>query len=181
MKLVVHDASILIDLVFSKTVEAWFATNVETWTTELVYPREIEEPSQRALFNAYADAGKLQIRHINSAQLEQLVRARTRLGLGLSLADVSVLQLTRELGENALLATGDRLLRATAEREKIKACGLLGLFDIMVTPSRGGPAALPYAVAIEKLEQLMALPECRLPADKCHAKIRDWKSKGGKR
>ncbi len=177
MKFVVHDASILIDLALSKTVEAWFAGGVETWTTNLIYPAEIGRPDQRALFDAYASAKKLQIRDISPREVEELVRMRAELSFGLSLADVSALNLAKTLGEGAVLATGDKLLRTTAEKKKIKACGVLGLFDIMVVGVDGKPPVLPFSVAIEKLRELMQLPECRLPADRCAAKIKLWSQK----
>jgi hypothetical protein len=85
MKFVVHDASILIDLALSKAVEAWFATGVETWTTNLIYPAEIVKPEQRTLFDAYASAKKLRIKDLTPPELEDLVRTRARLSMGLRL------------------------------------------------------------------------------------------------
>ncbi len=177
MKFVVHDASILIDLALSKTVEAWFATGVETWTTNLIYPAEIAKPEQRALFDAYASAKKLRIGDFTPHELENLVRTRARLSMGLSLADVSALSLTKTLGTDAILATGDRLLRKTADREKVKACGILKLFDVMVDGTNEYPAVLPPTVAITKLRGLMLLPECRLPTDRCDERIKAWGKK----
>jgi len=174
MKLVVHDASILIDLAHSKTVEAWFAAGIETWTTDLIYPAEIGRPEQRALLDAYAVAGKLKIRTTEPTELEALIRTRAKFGMGLSLADVSALNLAKIFGDGAVLATGDRLLRTTAEKEKVKACGILGLFDVMVCSVDGATPVLPFSVAIEKLRQLMQMPECRLPNDRCTAKIKMW-------
>lgn len=174
MKFVVHDASILIDLALSKTVDAWFATGFETWTTNLIFPGEIVKPEHRVLFVAYASANKLRIKELTPTELEDAVRTRARLSMGLSLADVSALTLTRSLGPDAVLATGDRLLRATADREKITACGILRLFDVMVMGAKGRPGILPPTVAIEKLRGLMQLPECRLPADRCEEKLKAW-------
>jgi hypothetical protein len=177
MKFVVHDASILIDLALSKTVEAWFATGVETWTTNLIYPYEISKPEQRALFDAYVAAKKLRIKNLTPNDLEEVVRERERLSRGLSLADVSALNLTKSLGADAVLATGDRLLRKTADKAKVTACGILRLFDVMVDGTKEHPAVLPPSVAIEKLRGLMQLPECRLPVDRCEAKIKAWGKK----
>lgn len=177
MKFVVHDASILIDLALSKSVEAWFATGVETWTTNLIFPAEIAKPEQRLLFTAYASAKKLQIKELTPTELEDLVRTRVRLSMGLSLADVSALSLAKSLGTSAVLATGDRLLRATADRENIAACGILRLFDVMVNGTKDHAAILPPSVAIEKLQGLMRLPECRLPTDRCEEKFKAWGKK----
>jgi hypothetical protein len=174
MKIVVHDASILIDLALSKTVEAWFAGGVETWTTDLIYPAEIGRPDQQALFGAYAAAGKLQVRALSPQELEELLVLRPKLSPGLSLADLSALKLARMMGPDAILATGDRLLRATAEKEKVQACGILKLFDIMVDGMPGCSPVLPPSVAIEKLRALMLHPECRLPAEPCAQRIKAW-------
>lgn len=82
--------------------------------------------------------------------------------------------LARHFGAGAVLATGDRLLRTTADKEKIKACGILGLFDVMVEGVEGSAPVLPYPVAIEKLRALIQLPECRLPPARCAEKIKLW-------
>lgn len=66
------------------------------------------------------------------------------------------------------------MLRKVAEREQIKACGILGLFDRMVLAQGSKPAALPHAVACQKLQLLLTHPECRLPRDRCLAKIKQW-------
>lgn len=171
MKLVVHDASILIDLAHSETVDAWFASGIETWTTNLIFPREIDRPEQRALLAGYVAAGKLHIHEVSAEEVVQLQAVRS----GLSLPDRSALLLVKQLGDGATLATGDRALRKAAERERIAACGLLGLFDLMIQPRNGLPAALPVSVAIAKLERLLQMPGCWLPADKCRERIAQWR------
>lgn len=171
MKLVVHDASILIDLALSETVDAWFAAGIETWTTNLIYPHEIDRPEQRAVLNGYVKAGMLRVRPVSVEEVEFLRQVRS----GLSIPDRSAILLVKELGQHAVLATGDRALRLAAQREKIDACGLLGLFDIMIRTHGGRPPALPIAVAIAKLERLLALPGCWLPPEKCRERIQGWK------
>lgn len=174
MKLVVHDASILIDLALSETVDAWFATGIETWTTDLIYPLEIDRPIQRAELEGYVRAGKLKLRKLMDADIEKLRQLKTKERAGLSMGDLSVLMFARELGSDATLATGDRALRAVATRDGVNACGLLGLFDLMVKPPVPHAPALPVDVAIAKLRRLMSLPECRLPSDRCEARMRSW-------
>ena len=148
MKFVVHDASILIDLALSKTVEAWFATGVETWTTNLIYPYEIGKPEQRALFEAYVAAKKLRIKNLTPSELEEVVRERERLSRGLSLADVSALNLTKSLGADAVLATGDRLLRTTAEKAKVTACVRVLLSSC--SERRVSPPRVPVLAGVRK-------------------------------
>jgi hypothetical protein len=171
MKLVVHDASILIDLALSETVDAWFASGIETWTTNLIFPHEIDRPEQRAVLDGYVQAGKLLIRAVTAEEIAQLGQVRS----GLTIPDRSAVMLVKELGDGARLATGDKAMRTAAEREKIAACGLLGLFDLMIVSQGGRPAALPIEVAIAKLERLLALPGCWLPPEKCREKIQDWR------
>ena len=176
MKLVVHDTSILIDLALSRTAEAWFAAGIETWTTDLVYPLEIDDNDQRALFDSYVASGHLKVRQFDETEIEELRRLQTKIGWrGLSITDISVFRLSKQLGSEAVLATGDKSLRGVATREKVMACGILGLFRHMVAgvPS-GRPPVLPKAVAIERLKLLMEHPICRLPAAKCEELLREW-------
>lgn len=178
MKVVVHDASILIDLTLCEAVDAWFATGIETWTSDLIYPHEIVRPEQRRQLESYVVAKKLLVRK-STEPVEHLFAQRERLGRGLSFADVSALLLTQELGADSVLATGDQLLRSTATREKVKVCGILGLFDQMVEPTAPGlRPTLPRAVAAAKLKLLMEHPECRLPQERCAEKIKQWRAKG---
>lgn len=171
MKLVVHDASILIDLALSETVDAWFASGIETWTTNLIYPHEIDRADQRAVLEGYVQAGKLLIRVVTANEVERLGEVRS----GLTIPDRSAIMLVKELGDGARLATGDKAMRAAAVREKVTACGLLGLFDLMITEQDGRAAALPVGVAIAKLERLLSLPGCWLPPEKCQEKIQAWR------
>jgi predicted nucleic acid-binding protein len=171
MKLVVHDASILIDLALSETVDAWFASGIETWTTDLIFPHEIDRLDQRAVLAGYVQAGKLLIRVVTPEEIAVLSQVRS----GLTIPDRSAIMLVKELGAGASLATGDKAMRTTAAREKIAACGLLGLFDLMIASQGGRPAALPVEVAIAKLERLLALPGCWLPPERCQEKIRAWR------
>jgi len=171
MKLVVHDASILIDLALSETVDAWFASGIETWTTNLIYPHEIDQPDQRAVLDGYVKAGKLRIRTVTPEEVERLGEVRS----GLTIPDRSAIMLVKELGDGARLATGDKAMRTAAHREKVAACGLIGLFELMIAPQGGRPAALPAEVAIAKLERLLSLPGCWLPIEKCREKITTWR------
>ena len=171
MKLVVHDASILIDLALSETVDAWFASGIETWTTNLIYPHEIDRVEQRAELEGYVQAGKLLVRTVTTEEIALLGQVRS----GLTIPDRSAIMLVKELGNGASLATGDKAMRTAAAREKISACGILGLFDLMITSQDGRLPALPVEVAIAKLERLLALPGCWLPPEKCKEKIQTWR------
>lgn len=175
MKLVVHDTSILIDLALSGTAEAWFATGIETWTTDLVYPLEIDDKDQRKLFDSYATSGRMKVRRLSAVEVDFLRKLQLKVGWrGLSLADISVFTLSKHLGPEAVLATGDKSLRKVATREKVTACGILRLFRYMVDGVHGRHPVLPKAVAIERLKLLISHPECRLPKEKCEELIRQW-------
>jgi len=99
MKLVVHDASILIDLALSETVDAWFASGIETWTTDLIFPNEIDRLDQRAVLDGYVQAGKLLIRVVTPDEIVQLGQVRS----GLTIPDRSAIMLVKELGAGASL------------------------------------------------------------------------------
>ena len=123
------------------------------------------------MLDGYVQAGKLLIRAVTPDEIVQLGQVRS----GLTIPDRSAIMLVKELGAGASLATGDKAMRTAAAREKIVACGLLGLFDLMIASQEGRPAALPVEVAIVKLERLLALPGCWLPPEKCQEKIQAWR------
>lgn len=162
---------LLIDLALSETVDAWFASGIETWTTNLIFPHEIDRLDQRTVLDGYVQAGKLLIRAVTPDEIVHLGQVRS----GLTIPDRSAIMLVKELGAGASLATGDKAMRTAAAREKITACGLLGLFDLMIASHEERPASLPVEVAIAKLERLLTLPGCWLPREKCQEKIQAWR------
>ena len=166
MKLVVQDASVLIDLAAADLQEAWFSLGIETLTSSFVW-REVNRRSQKAKLRPFARDGRIQVVDMGAEVLAQIVLLKMDLPPKLSLNDASVLHLAVE--RTAVLLTGDRNLRAAAESRAVTVYGLPALMDYMVQEK-----ALTAASAITKLELLCRLNP-RLPKKECEVLIAKWR------
>lgn len=167
MKLVVQDASVLIDLAAADLLEAWFSLGIETLTSSFVW-REVNRRSQKARLRAFARDDRLEVVDMGAEVLSEIVRLKLDLPPRLSLNDASVLHLAMD--RTAILLTGDRHLRIAAESRAVTVYGLPGLMDFMVEKE-----ALPAATAITKLELLCRLNP-RLPKPECGTLITKWRN-----
>jgi len=120
MRITVKDASILIDLAEGDLLGLWFQLKVDTHTTDLVL-REVKQETQWARVSAFVDAGLLQSHTSDAASI--LGMATFTESNGISLPDASGVLLAREL--EAVLLTGDRRMRLSAEAVEIETHGLL--------------------------------------------------------
>lgn len=166
MKLVVQDASVLIDLAAADLLEAWFSLGIETLTSSFVW-REVNRRSQKAKLRAFARDERIQVVGMGTEMLSEIVRLKMDLPPKLSLNDASVLHLAVE--RTAVLLTGDRNLRTAAEARAVTVYGLPALMDFMVQED-----ALTAAAAITKLELLCRLNP-RLSKQECHTLITKWR------
>jgi predicted nucleic acid-binding protein len=166
MKLVVQDASVLIDLAAADLLEAWFSLGIETLTSSFVW-REVNRRSQKAKLRAFARDERIQVVEMGAEVLSEVVRLKMDLPAKLSLNDASVLHLAVE--RTAVLLTGDRNLRTAAEARAVTVYGLPALMDYMVQEE-----ALSAAAAIIKLELLGRLNP-RLSKQECGALITKWR------
>jgi len=167
MKLVVQDASVLIDLAAADLLEAWFSLGIETLTSSFVW-REVNRRSQKAKLRAFARDERIQVVPMGAEVLSEVVRLKMDLPPKLSLNDASVLHLAVE--RTATLLTGDRNLRTAAEARAVTVYGLPALMDYMVQEE-----ALPAAAAITKLELLCQLNP-RLSKQECIALMTKWRN-----
>jgi predicted nucleic acid-binding protein len=87
----------------------------------------------------------------------------------LSTPDLFALVATEESG--ALLLTGDKNLRALAERLGVQTHGVMWVFDELVNS-----ALLDPATAISRLTIVMA-NNLRLPASECHKRLTRWQER----
>jgi predicted nucleic acid-binding protein len=165
MKLVVQDASVLIDLAATDLLEAWFSLGIVTLTSSFVW-REVNRRSQKAKLRPFARNDRIQVVDMSAEVLSEIVRLKLDLPAKLSLNDASVLHLAMKRA--AILLTGDRNLRTAAESRAVKVCGLPALLDFMVQED-----ALPPATAIRKLELICRLNP-RLPLQECSTLITKW-------
>jgi putative PIN family toxin of toxin-antitoxin system len=167
MKLVVQDASVLIDLAAADLLEVWFSLGIETLTSSFVW-REVNRRSQKAKLRKFARDDRIQVVGIGAEVLSKIVRLKMDLPAKLSLNDASVLHLAVEGG--AVLLTGDRNLRTAAESRKVTVYGVPELMDYMLQEE-----ALSAATAITKLELLCRLNP-RLSKKECEVLVTKWRT-----
>ena len=92
---------------------------------------------------------------------------------GLSEADLSVIYLA--IRENAMVLSGDRLLRSSARTRHLEVHGTLWMMDRLVEKG-----LLKPAVAADRLEVLMQRTGSQqrfLPKTECESRIRDWRKR----
>lgn len=82
--------------------------------------------------------------------------------------DCSILLYAKKI-KNAKLLTGDRKLKSQAEKEGVKVCGILYIFEQLVENN-----IISTAIAIKKLELLYS-KNTRLPKDKKEDLINKWR------
>jgi predicted nucleic acid-binding protein len=167
MRVIVQDASIIIDLAESELLEAWFSLGIETLTTSLVW-REVNRRSHKSQLRKFAKADKLQIVSISAEAMTEVVVLRYSLPPALTLQDASVLHLAQK--SQGILLAGDDLLRKAATERNIAVHGQLWVLDQLVekhaiTPSTAGTA----------LERLLK-GKSRLPKAECDSRIKKWRS-----
>ena len=167
MKIVVHDASVLIDLAACDMLGPWFSLGFETTTTSLVW-REVNRKNQKMRMQRYVNEGSLGIEPINAEAMADVVSLHSE-APQITLEDASALYVAGK--EAAILLTGDKGLRQYATQKGIEVHGILWVIDTLV--ARG--AILP-GVAAERLEWLTSQGTCRLPGPECSQRIKKWRN-----
>jgi predicted nucleic acid-binding protein len=166
MKVVVKDATVLIDLAKCELLGAWFSLAIPTLTTSFVWS-EIRHAEQRRIIEPWVKNQTLKIVDFGAEELSTLVRFRSELTSALSLEDASVLHLT--IREDGLLLTSDGALRRCAENRQVPVAGILWIFDRLIES-----AVLERLHAANHLELLIATGS-RLPKSDCAIRIRRWR------
>lgn len=167
MRIVIQDASVLIDMADSALLDVWFGLGFDLRTTSLVL-REISRKNQKIKLQPYVQNGQLQIESSSGEVLAEMAKLHAALSSRLSIEDVSAIHFAGLL--NGVLLTGDKLLRQHAEERGIETHGLLWVFDILV--ARG--ALLP-GVAADRLEKLLERGTTRQPLHECEQRIKKWR------
>ena len=171
MKVAVKDANVFIDLESMGLLDLWFQLGIETLTSSFVV-MELEEGGHQ---NALACIRAGQAREAIISGEEMAGRFMDFLDeftlTGLSDADLSVIYLA--IREEAMVLSGDRLLRNTAEARHIEVHGTLWIMDELVKAS-----ILKPAVAADRLEALMQRTGSErryLPVKDCLERIQHWR------
>lgn len=160
MKIVVQDASVLIDLAVGDCLTAWFATGIETHTTRPVL-LEVEQDVR-----SFVDARQLRVFDFEGSELLQLLEVQSRQSARLSFEDCSVFYLAEML--EAILLTGDKLLRASAVASNREVHGTLWILDMLVERKTLTPSAAVAALV------RIAEKNTRLPKPECEERLKRW-------
>ena len=167
MKIIIHDANVLIDLVTSDLLETWCKLNFRMMTTSLVW-REVNRKGQKPRLRRVVERGDFSVEPVGAESLAEVVTLQMDLPAGLSLEDASVLFLASR--EGAMLLTGDGALRRCASERGIVVHGMLWVFDQVVARK-----VMAASVVADRLEQLQTKGLSRLPEEECKQRIRKWR------
>jgi predicted nucleic acid-binding protein len=164
VKIVVHDANVLIDLVKIDFIETAFELDAEMYTTDFV--KDEIDLTQAEKLQAVIERKRLVIETFTSDEIVELYGIAKE-NQALSIKDCSVLLLSRRL--NATLLTGDAPLRKAAEKNKLDVHGILWLFDELLAAKM-----ITKAKASEALQSLMGINK-RLPKAECEKRLHLWR------
>jgi rRNA-processing protein FCF1 len=167
MKIIIHDANVLIDLVTSDLLEPWCKLNFRMMTTSLVW-REVNRKGQKPRLRRVVERGIFGVEPVGAESLAEVATLQMDLPAGLSLEDASVLFLASR--EGAILLTGDGALRRCASERGIAVHGMLWVFDQVVARK-----VMAASVVADRLEQLQKVGLSRLLLEECNQRIRRWR------
>lgn len=166
MKLLLHDANVLIDLISAGLLDITFHLPYVMETTDFVV-REIVPQDQREAIQRIINAEMLTVCTASTELVGEIVSLHDEIP-ALSIADCSVICHALETG--AVVLTGDGLLRKTAKAKLLSVHGTLWVFQQLVSDNLITPSE-----AINKLTDLM-VKNVRLPKQECNRMIESWKA-----
>lgn len=161
MKIAITDANIFIDLIHIELHEELFVADLEIHTTLNVFD-ELNEQQQKKL-SKFINRNKLTL---HSKEPTNNIPSEIRLNKSLSISDKSVLSLAIEL--NALILTGDGLIRKISNLQKIEVHGIIWLLDRFILMK-----LITRREALHQLKKLMIYNK-RLPTEDCEKRISEW-------
>jgi rRNA-processing protein FCF1 len=167
MKIIIHDANVLIELFTSELLEPQCKLNFRMMTTSLVW-REVNRKRQKPRLRRVAERGIFGVEPVGAESLAEMGTLQMDLTAGLSLEDTSVLFLASR--ERAILLTGDGALRWCVSERGITVQGMLWILDPLVARK-----VMAAGVAVDRLERLQKMGLSRLPRGECTQRIRKWR------
>jgi hypothetical protein len=167
MRILIHDASVLIDLISVDLLDSALTLPYEMETTDLVR-HEIVYDGQEDVLVKMVEAKKLQVIRSSKEDIFRMAEIHYR-NPALSLADCSVL--FHAAAKDAVVLSGDARLRRTAEERSLTVHGTLWVMSELVANEimTGADAALV-------LERLMEMNR-RLPIAECRKFLANWRSR----
>lgn len=164
MRLLIHDANVLIDLLDIGLLDEAMAVPYIMETTDLV-EYEIVDTEQASAIKRCTARGLLTVLSSTKEQLTRIGEMQNNCPK-LTLADCSVVYFA-QIREGIVLS-GDGRLRKEAEHQHLEVHSTPWLLDLMVSVNLLAPKT-----AIEKLKQLMDINQ-RLPRNECLSLIEAW-------
>ncbi len=166
MEIVVNDTNIFFDLLAVDLLDIFFDLPIEIHTTDFVI-NEITDPKQLEIIMEYVDRKQLLVFESDFDFYSKIFELKEKVP-GLSPTDCSVWHLSKI--RDLTLLSGDKLLRNTALRDKVKVKGILYIFESLINGEM-----LSYSKAADKLEELINSGS-RLPLRECKRRIEIWRN-----
>jgi len=165
IRIAINNANILIDLCDIDLLNELTQLNLELHTTDFVI-NEIRNVEQINQLNKIIADNKLIINSFNPTELLAIILKNQSVS-SLSIQDCSVWHIA-EL-KNAMILTGDNVLRKTVKKHDIEVHGILWILDELIIQK-----IISKYTAYEKLVFLMEINP-RLPKKACTERLENWK------
>lgn len=159
----IADANILFDLFDIDLFEAFLGLDLDIHIFPFVMD-EIEEPDQKERVTDYE---RIFVEYFNSDDIEE-IQSIDQVYRGLSFEDCSILLMRQK--QEAVILTGDGLLRRTAEKLGYEVHGIIWVLDRLIEKG-----LLTCSIARDKLMELMAINK-RLPKTLCEKRLTTWEN-----
>ena len=167
-RVVVNDASVLIDLIDLDLLSSFFTLPFDFHLPYVIFESELYESQQKSLEQIF-DEGGLILEHLSQDEVVKVYEIQ-KTKPKLSDKDIAAFLITRRL--NATLLTSDQTLAKYARNENQSAHGILWIFDQLREHS-----ALEPGDAIIKLERLLSQnPWFAPPHAEIDKRIKEWRS-----
>lgn len=161
MRLAITDANIFIDLIHIGFVEHLFKIGFEIHTCAEVL-EELNEKQQGILLS-FSETGLLTIHTLSEEDQKKLALPMPK---SLSNTDVTVILLATKI--EAVILSGDNVLRKYSEKQEIEVHGVLWLFDQFIEKG-----LITHGASRKQLEKLIQYND-RLPKDECDQRLKLW-------
>lgn len=164
MKVAITDANIIFDLFEMDLFETFLSLNYDYITSDFVL-NEIKDENLKLKINSFQSKHLISIESLDTEQLEAALKIRKEQP-GLSIPDCSVIVLAQK--HNALILSGDKVLRNKACHFRLECKGILWVIDILVACNK-----ITKDIARIKLSSLMKVNK-RLPVSECNKRLEKW-------
>jgi len=165
MRILIHDASVLIDLIAVDLLEVALTLPYGMETTDLV-KNEILRARQGEVLDRVVASRQLDIIRSSIEEIDAIAHLQASIP-ALSLADCSVI--FHATAKGAVVLSGDGLLRRTAQVRSLTVHGTLWILSELVTQNYVNE--IDAAAALERLMEINR----RLPRTECLKLLSHWR------